>query len=63
MRQYNYTEFTKTQKNEIINKMKNTKKQLEPSLQYKYDVIEKPGDTLLKDEDWKKVRSPFDLFN
>ncbi|XP_011703088.1 PREDICTED: angiotensin-converting enzyme 2-like [Wasmannia auropunctata] len=53
IQQYNYTEFTKTRKNEIVNKIKNTKEQLEPSLKYKYDVIEKPGDTLLKDEDWK----------
>ncbi|XP_071647514.1 angiotensin-converting enzyme isoform X1 [Temnothorax longispinosus] len=55
IQQYNYTEFTKTQKSEVINKIKNTKEQLKPSLQYKYDVIEKPGDTLLKDEDWKKL--------
>jgi hypothetical protein len=49
----------KMQKNEVINKIKNTKEQLDPSLQYKYDVIEKPGDTLLSDEDWKKVRDSF----
>ncbi|XP_077255351.1 angiotensin-converting enzyme isoform X2 [Temnothorax americanus] len=55
MQQYNYTEFTKTQKSEVIDKIKNIKEQLKPSLRYKYDVIEKPGDTLLKDEDWKKL--------
>ncbi|XP_012521401.1 angiotensin-converting enzyme 2 [Monomorium pharaonis] len=54
MQQCNYTEFTKMQKKEVINKIKNTKEQLDSSLQYKYDVIEKPGDTLLKNEDWKK---------
>ncbi|XP_025987532.2 angiotensin-converting enzyme 2 isoform X2 [Solenopsis invicta] len=54
IQQYNYTEFMKMQKSEVINKIKNTKEQLDPSLQYKYDVIEKPGDTLLSDEDWKK---------
>lgn len=43
----------------MINKIKSTKEQLDSSLQYKYDVIEKPGDTLLKDEDWKKVRDFF----
>ncbi|XP_011864339.1 PREDICTED: angiotensin-converting enzyme-like isoform X2 [Vollenhovia emeryi] len=53
--EYGYTEFTKTRKNEVINKIQNTKEQLEPALQYKYDVIETPGDTLLKDEDWKKL--------
>ncbi|XP_018307844.1 angiotensin-converting enzyme [Mycetomoellerius zeteki] len=54
IQQYNYTEFTKTRKNEIIDKIKNTKEQLKSSLQYKYDMIEKPGDTLLKNEDWRK---------
>lgn len=32
------------------------KERLDQSLQYKYDVIKKPGDTLLKDKDWEKVR-------
>ncbi|XP_012062567.1 PREDICTED: angiotensin-converting enzyme 2-like [Atta cephalotes] len=53
IQQYNYTEFTKMQKNEIIDQIKNTK-ELKTSLQYKYDMIEKPGDTLLKNEDWRK---------
>jgi len=46
------------QKNEIIDQIKNTK-ELKTSLQYKYDMIEKPGDTLLKNEDWRKVRDAF----
>ncbi|XP_018358585.1 PREDICTED: angiotensin-converting enzyme-like [Trachymyrmex cornetzi] len=54
IQQYNYTEFTKTQKNEIIDQIKNTREQLKSSLQYKYGMIEKPGDTLLKNEDWRK---------
>ncbi|XP_011646803.1 angiotensin-converting enzyme-like isoform X2 [Pogonomyrmex barbatus] len=53
--QYTYTKFTKAMKNEVIDRIqKNMTEQLKPSLRYKYDVIEKPGDTLLKDEDWKK---------
>ncbi|KAL0108223.1 hypothetical protein PUN28_015047 [Cardiocondyla obscurior] len=55
VQQYNYTEFTKAQKIEVINKIKNTEEQLEPSLQYKYDMIKKPGDTLLKNEDWNQL--------
>ncbi|KAG5326635.1 ACE enzyme, partial [Pseudoatta argentina] len=53
IQQYNYTEFMKTQKNEIIDQINNTK-ELKSSLQYKYGMIEKPGDTLLKNEDWGK---------
>lgn len=43
-------------KSEVINETRNRKEQLDPSLQYKYDVIEKPGDALLIGEDWDKVR-------
>lgn len=56
MEQYSYAESIKTWKNEVINKTENRQEQFNPSLQYKYNIIEKPGDALLKDEDWKKVR-------
>ncbi|RLU24452.1 hypothetical protein DMN91_002541 [Ooceraea biroi] len=49
--QHKYAEFKKSQKNLIIEIIQ--KEKLEP-FRYVYDVIEKPGDTLLKDEDWKK---------
>lgn len=26
-------------------------------IQYKFDIIDKPGDALLNDEDWKEVRN------
>lgn len=56
MQQYSYAESIKLWKNEVINKTENTKEQLNPSLQYKYDIIKKPGDALLKGKDWEKVR-------
>ncbi|XP_014475426.1 PREDICTED: angiotensin-converting enzyme-like [Dinoponera quadriceps] len=54
--QYEYGTFKKTQKTEILKKVSNNEKlQLESLLQYKYDVIKKPGDALLKEEDWEKL--------
>ena len=55
IQQYSYAESIKMWKNEVINKTKNIKEQLNPSLQYKYDVIKKPGDALLKGKDWEKL--------
>lgn len=55
MQQYSYAESIKLWKNEVINKTENTKEQLNPSLQYKYDIIKKPGDALLKGKDWEKL--------
>ncbi|KAL6425876.1 hypothetical protein ACFW04_008893 [Cataglyphis niger] len=55
VQQYSYAESIKTWKNEVINKTENTKEELNPSLRYKYDVIKKPGDALLKGKDWEKL--------
>ncbi|XP_029161512.1 angiotensin-converting enzyme-like [Nylanderia fulva] len=56
VQQNSYAESIKTWKNEVINKTRNKiTEQLDPSLQYKYDVIKKPGDTLLQDKDWEKL--------
>jgi len=57
--QQGYAEFKKSQREQIIDeRMQNaecrTKEQLE-SFRYMYDVIEKPGDALLKNEDWKRL--------
>ncbi|XP_072756511.1 angiotensin-converting enzyme isoform X2 [Anoplolepis gracilipes] len=54
VQQYNYAESIKMWKNEVIDKTENTKGQLDPSLQYKYDIIKTPGDALLRDKDWEK---------
>lgn len=60
--QHRYAEFKKSQKSQIIEEtVGNAEVKLE-SFKYMYDVIEKPGDTLLKDEDWKKVND-FVVFN
>ncbi|XP_032684214.1 angiotensin-converting enzyme 2-like isoform X2 [Odontomachus brunneus] len=54
--QYEYGTFKKIQKATMLTTITNNEKsQLKPLLQYKYDVIEKPGDALLKEEDWKKL--------
>ncbi|EFN81186.1 Angiotensin-converting enzyme [Harpegnathos saltator] len=56
VQQYEYGIFKKTQKIEILNTITDDNKlQLERLLKYKYDVIEKPGDALLKEEDWKQL--------
>jgi len=53
--QHGYAEFKKSQREQIIDeRMQNTNEQLEP-FRYMYDVIEKPGDALLKNEDWKRL--------
>ncbi|KAH0950931.1 hypothetical protein HN011_003249 [Eciton burchellii] len=55
IQQHRYAEFKKLQKEQIINEtIQNTEEKLK-SFRYMYDVIEKPGDTLLQDEDWKKL--------
>lgn len=55
MQQYNDSKSIKTWKNEAINKIEDTKERLDQSLQYKYDIIKKPGDILLRDKDWEKL--------
>lgn len=55
VQQHSYAESIKMWRNEVINKTRNLKEQLDPSLQYKYDIIKQPGDVLLKGEDWDKL--------
>jgi len=51
--QHGYAEFKKSQREQIIDE-RMQKEQLEP-FRYMYDVIEKPGDALLRDENWKRL--------
>nr|XP_012222251.1 PREDICTED: angiotensin-converting enzyme-like isoform X2 [Linepithema humile] len=54
--QYEYAKLKKKLRNEIIDsKKENPKAQVKESFQYKYNLIEKPGDALLNNEDWKEL--------
>ncbi|XP_020295000.1 angiotensin-converting enzyme-like isoform X2 [Pseudomyrmex gracilis] len=52
LQQQNDAKSKKTYRHEINNTTKSTNN---PSVNYKYSVIEKPGDALLQDEEWKKL--------